>query len=290
MLDEPDYRTTSLLVVNRLKELKVSGKKISPKTFLKLLLCINHFCSFQNSQQMFTLLAEGNPSVEEIEKLIQDGANVNATDEKGLTPLLRLTKSKKISGWSMSEIADLLIQHGANVHLRDRKGRNALVLSCENCEQHGDMGIIYLLIKNGIDIHCRNEDGDNALMLLCRYYSHNDLSSLVDFFIHNGIDFNCKNRYGDNALTLLCRYYNHENLLRVIRRASWKTVININCKNKYGDNALTLLCQYYNQENLIDVITFLIERLFKVTKETRDYFHMFYSKNNRDEVLQLLHV
>jgi hypothetical protein len=33
-----------------------------------------------------TLLAKGNPSVEEIGKLIREGADINAKDEKGLTP------------------------------------------------------------------------------------------------------------------------------------------------------------------------------------------------------------
>jgi hypothetical protein len=35
---------------------------------------------------MFTLLAKGNPIVEEIGKLIREGADINAKDEKGLTP------------------------------------------------------------------------------------------------------------------------------------------------------------------------------------------------------------
>jgi ankyrin repeat protein len=72
----------------------------------------------------------------------------------------------------MYKIASLLIDYGANVHLVDSKGKNALLLSCENCEQHGEIDIIYLLIKNGIDIDCEKGYGDNALTLLCRYYSH----------------------------------------------------------------------------------------------------------------------
>jgi hypothetical protein len=62
---------------------------------------------------LFTLIAKGNPSVEEIEKLIQEGADVNAKDEKGLTPLLRLAQSEKISE-NLIEIFSLLIKLGFN--------------------------------------------------------------------------------------------------------------------------------------------------------------------------------
>jgi ankyrin repeat protein len=84
---------------------------------------------------MFTLLAEGNPSVEEMEKLIQEGVDVNAKDEKGLTPLLRLAKSEKISD-NLVKIFSLLIQHGANVHSLDSNGKNALLFWCKNRKQH----------------------------------------------------------------------------------------------------------------------------------------------------------
>jgi ankyrin repeat protein len=47
--------------------------------------------------------------VEEIGKLIQEGADINAKDEKGLTPLLRLAQSEKISE-NLVEIFSLLIQ------------------------------------------------------------------------------------------------------------------------------------------------------------------------------------
>jgi ankyrin repeat protein len=75
---------------------------------------------------MFTLLAEGNPIVEEIGKLIQEGEDINAKDEKGLTPLLRLAQSEKISD-NLVKIFSLLIKLGANVNSLDSNGENALL-------------------------------------------------------------------------------------------------------------------------------------------------------------------
>jgi hypothetical protein len=58
--------------------------------------------------------------VEEIEKLIQEGADINAKDEKGLTPLLNLAKSEKISD-ELIKTVSLLIKLGANVNSLDSK-------------------------------------------------------------------------------------------------------------------------------------------------------------------------
>ncbi|XP_046637442.1 putative ankyrin repeat protein RF_0381 [Daphnia pulicaria] len=228
---DPKNRLSSSDVVNRLTEIIL-----------------------KNSQQLFTLIAKGNPSVEEIEKLIQEGADVNAKDEKGLTPLLRLAQSEKISE-NLIEIFSLLIKLGANVNSLDSNGENVLFLWCKNREQHQNksfLAIINLFVENGIDINCKNIYGNNALTILCIFYKNDNLIDITQLFIENGID--------------------------------------VNCKAIYGDNVLTTLCQFYKNENLIDVITLLIKSGFKVTEKTRDYFQQNYKETNRTQVLQLLHV
>ncbi|XP_046636657.1 probable serine/threonine-protein kinase fhkE [Daphnia pulicaria] len=265
---DPNNRITSSDVVNRLTEIIL-----------------------KNSQQMFTLLAEGNPSVEEMEKLIQEGVDVNAKDEKGLTPLLRLAKSKKISD-NLVKIFSLLIQHGANVHSLDSNGKNALLFWCKNRKQHRNksfLAIINLFVENRIDIDCKDKDGSNALIVLCRSYRNGNLIDIIRLLIKNGIDVNCKNEYGNNALTILCIFYKNDNLIDIIRFLI-KNGIDVNCKNIYRNNALTILCPIYKNENLIDVIKLLIKSGFKVTEETRDYFQRNYEEKNRDQILQLLHV
>ncbi|EFX62088.1 hypothetical protein DAPPUDRAFT_337465 [Daphnia pulex] len=261
---------------------------------------------------MFTLLKKRNRSVEEIEKLIKEGVNINAKNRREMTPLLRLAESKNNSD-NLVEIVSLLIQHGANVNSVDRKGKNALLLWCENHRQHRNksfLAIINLFVANGIDINCKDKYGDNALTLLCEHYKKENLIDIIQILIQHGIEVNCKNNDGDNALTSLCRHYEKENLIDIIRVLieNW---IDINCKNLSGDNALNLLCEiengidinwknededdaltvlcnYYKNENFIDITKFLIKSGFNVTKETRDYFQRNYDEENRNEVLQLL--
>ncbi|XP_046438240.1 serine/threonine-protein kinase/endoribonuclease IRE1-like [Daphnia pulex] len=179
---DPNNRITSSDVVNRLTEIIL-----------------------KNSQQLFTLIAKGNPIVEEIEKLIQEGLDVNAKDEKGLTPLLHLVKSEKISE-NLVKIFILLIQHGANVNSLDSNGENALLLWCKNREQYQNksfLTILNLFVKNGIDINCKDKYENNVLILLCRSYRIGNLIDIIRLLIKNGIDVNGKNIYRNNALTIL---------------------------------------------------------------------------------------
>ncbi|XP_046636113.1 serine/threonine-protein kinase/endoribonuclease IRE1-like isoform X2 [Daphnia pulicaria] len=139
---------------------------------------------------MFTLLKRKNRSLEEIEKLINEGVNINAKNRREMTPLLRLAESKKNSD-NLVEIVSLLIQHGANVNSVDRKGKNALLLWCENHRQHRNksfLAIINLFVSNGIDINCKDKYGDNALTLLCEHYKNENLIDITKFLIKSGFN------------------------------------------------------------------------------------------------------
>ncbi len=121
-------------------------------------------------------------------------------DGIGLTPLLRLAGSEKISE-NLVEIFSLLIKLGANVNSLDSNGNNALLLWCENRKQHKKksfLAILNLFVANGIDINCKTEYRDNALTSLCANYKNKNLIDIIRLLIDNGIDVNCKNEYGWN--------------------------------------------------------------------------------------------
>ena len=82
--------------------------------------------------------AAGDGNIEAVKQHIANGADVNAKDECGWTPL-HYAETK--------EIAELLIAKGADVNVKDKRGFTPLH-NADNKE------IAELLIANGADILC----------------------------------------------------------------------------------------------------------------------------------------
>jgi len=80
-----------------------------------------------------------------VEFLIKNGANVNAEDKYGLTPLHESAISKT------NESAELLIEHGADLDARDEDDETPLHVATS----HESYGIAMLLIKKGADVNAR---------------------------------------------------------------------------------------------------------------------------------------
>jgi hypothetical protein len=90
--------------------------------------------------------------------LINKGADINAHDRMGITPLL-LVCGKQLPG--NKTIAEMLIQRGAYVNDRDSRGYTPLLLSLSG----GTSEVAELLIERGADIFARGKDRTSALTL-----------------------------------------------------------------------------------------------------------------------------
>ncbi len=90
--------------------------------------------------------------------LLNAGADVNARDRIGITPLL-LACGKSTQGYK--EIAEMLIKKGAVINIRDRLGYTPLLLALSG----GMAGIAELLIERGADVYAKTRSGETALFL-----------------------------------------------------------------------------------------------------------------------------
>lgn len=90
--------------------------------------------------------------------LINKGADVNAYDRRGMTPLL-LVCGKQMHGYK--SIAEMLIKRGAFVNDRDSLGFTPLLLSLSG----GTAEVAELLIERGADVFARGKNGKSALAL-----------------------------------------------------------------------------------------------------------------------------
>jgi ankyrin repeat protein len=126
--------------------------------------------------------------LEGIKDLLAKGADVNAKDDDGGTPLLiAVTLGNK-------EIAALLIANGADVNAKDPRGTTPL----HGAALRGHKEIVKLLIAKGADVNAKSVDGFTSLHRVVGR-GHKEI---VELLIANGADVNAKGNYGLTPLLL----------------------------------------------------------------------------------------
>ena len=101
-----------------------------------------------------------------MQKLLEAGAEVDVSNEKGWTPLLSLIKDATLP----EEGLPLLIGAGANVNARVQTW-TAVMLAVEACNPQA----LQLLLDKGAWLDCRNKENKTALDLALDFYRHDML-------------------------------------------------------------------------------------------------------------------
>jgi ankyrin repeat protein len=91
-------------------------------------------------------------NIEAVKQAIDDGADVNAKDGPGWTPLHLAAHGNK-------EVVELLIVEGANVNAKNVDGLTPLF----GAAVLGKNEIVELLIAKGADVNAKNDDGKTSL-------------------------------------------------------------------------------------------------------------------------------
>jgi Ankyrin repeats (3 copies) len=97
---------------------------------------------------------------EVVQKLIEYGADIDAEDRFGWTPLSWASRGHFFKDGSVHR---LLLEHGADVNSRaDDDGFTPL----HRASQHGALEIVCLLLEHGADVEAVNHDGKTALQVV----------------------------------------------------------------------------------------------------------------------------
>ena len=132
--------------------------------------------------------AAENGQVEECQRLIQAGANVNATDNDDWTPLLWAAREGHV------ESCRLLINRGANVNATTNGGRTPLHWAA----QQGRVDVCRLLIVRGTNVNVANDYGWTPLHLAVWH----GLDSVCRLLLDRMANVNADNGKGSTPLDM----------------------------------------------------------------------------------------
>ncbi|UCB44391.1 MAG: ankyrin repeat domain-containing protein [Spirochaetota bacterium] len=112
----------------------------------------------EGAKQEALFKAIQNFDYDEVKKLIEEGADVNARCSRGRTPLMWA------AGWSSPDVVKLLIEAGADINAKSEKeGQTALlILASSGFDYYYE--IVEILIEEGANINAQDDNGYTALM------------------------------------------------------------------------------------------------------------------------------
>ena len=112
---------------------------------------VNLVCTSSNSSALHE-----NDDEEKLKILIEFGANVNAIDNQGFTPLHSISLKGDVN------CAKLLIENGANVNAKDNDGQTPLM----NAAKQGNVEFLQLLIEKNANLEVTDNSGRTALQFV----------------------------------------------------------------------------------------------------------------------------
>jgi ankyrin repeat protein len=121
--------------------------------------------------------------VKAVEAALDAGADVNARDGDGITPLMHATRGERpeIANPASSdhpEVAELLIRRGADVNAKTDSGFAALIWAA----RYGHEGVAKVLITHGADVNAKDKEGMTAL----RWATTNQQTKVVELLKEAG--------------------------------------------------------------------------------------------------------
>lgn len=154
--------------------------------------------------------------IKNVHKLVENGSDINALDEKGRTALHLASSIGRIS------LVEYLVEHGANVHIKDSFNKTALVYAIEknrvkiiillskkvnetkneivmnsifSAAKEGNITAIIIFVENN-DVNSVDADGKTALHIA----SDAGNIDIVELLLDIGIDKNILDHDGRTAL------------------------------------------------------------------------------------------
>lgn len=163
--------------------------------------------------------------------LVEGGANVNAKDMYGNTPLLLAVEKKD------RETVKYLIDKGANVNVKNNNGDTPFMAAARN----GDIETIKLLMSKGVNVN--SKDGKGNTILIEAINRNND--EMVKFLLENGANVNVRDKWMNKEKTALMLVIENYMPVEIMEMMVAKGV-ELDVKDEDGNTALITAVQRNN--------------------------------------------
>jgi len=190
--------------------------------------------------------------------LIDKGADLNARNNDGYTPLhIALMKGH-------TEAAMAVIDKGADVNARNNDGYTPLHYALS----YGHSEVAMAVIDKGADVNARDNNGDTPLHHALSY-GHSEVAMAV---IDKGADVNARDRYERTPLHDACRNGRTEAAMAAIDKGA-----DVNARDMYGDTPLHDALNSGRNSNHPKILNY--ELAMAITEKGAD----IYQKNKKGE-------
>jgi len=200
------------------------------------------------SNQLMWAFKEKEVDIQEIKKLIKEGADINAQDSCGETPLVKACND------NIHVLAKLLIEEGADVNYRDKNCNTPLLWAC--CCRN-KIEIVKLLLEKGADVNASDNYGNTPLLWAC----YRGDQALVELLVKEGADVRAKDSSGNTPL-IIARKKKHRGLITFFLER-WKVDREFElskmekcsiCLNKFedGKKVSVTLCSHFYCSDCLD--------------------------------------
>jgi ankyrin repeat protein len=165
-------------------------------------------CDSEGNTPLHRALSGYTAPYQSISWLVDHGANVNAINVNGITPLMLavpLSEKGAASSSAMSQVMNLLLDRGAKIGARDIMGNTELMqlITVNDGPYNKDSKqaftwILNSLLEHGSNINAANNRGDTLLMAA----ANNCADFSVDTLLARNADPAIKNKIGQTALSI----------------------------------------------------------------------------------------
>ena len=179
-----------------------------------------------------------------IQKLINEGANINEPDSSGMTPLMHAVLYQNI------EAIETLIKKGANLNIKDKSGYTALYYAVYN----NNYTIVKSLVDNGADVNAQDLSGTTVLHHSAIWkYSDESALQILEYLLSHNADTTLKDQNGWTVLEYSLYYKNIDMVALIRKKTDWKQNISPSTFGDAFDEALRSPSCYKPANDMFDV-------------------------------------